>query len=131
MSFPINNIRSQFPALHQQVYKRPLVYFDNAATTQKPQVVIDALKYYYENQNANIHRGVHWLSDMSSEAYENSRQKVASFINAEKKEEERENKAAVIEAGREMEKSAAKQMKHQPKQSMKKPKHQVRMALEK
>lgn len=69
------------------VYGKPLVYFDNGATTQKPQSVIDSVNKVLTSYNGNIHRGVHYLSDMSSEAYENARQRVASFINAGKKEE--------------------------------------------
>lgn len=69
------------------VYGKPLVYFDNGATTQKPQSVIDSVNEVLTYYNGNIHRGVHYLSDVSSEAYENARQKVASFINAERKEE--------------------------------------------
>lgn len=69
------------------VYGKPLVYFDNGATTQKPKSVIDSVNEVFTYYNGNIHRGVHYLSDVSSEAYENARQKVASFINAERKEE--------------------------------------------
>jgi cysteine desulfurase/selenocysteine lyase len=83
----IAEIRSDFPILGRKVYNKPLVYFDNGATTQKPQCVIDALDEVYLTYNANIHRGVHYLSEMSSEAYENSREKVRSFINAGKREE--------------------------------------------
>jgi cysteine desulfurase/selenocysteine lyase len=83
----IEEIRADFPILNRKVYNKPLVYFDNGATTQKPQVVIDALTDVYVSYNANIHRGVHFLSDFSSEAYENARESVRSFINAEKKEE--------------------------------------------
>jgi cysteine desulfurase/selenocysteine lyase len=83
----INEIRADFPILQREVYNKKLVYFDNGATTQKPQCVIDALTSVYTTYNANIHRGVHFLSDLSSEAYENSREKVRFFINAEKKEE--------------------------------------------
>jgi cysteine desulfurase/selenocysteine lyase len=83
----INEIRSDFPILGRMVYGKPLVYFDNGATTQKPQSVIDSVNEVLTYYNGNIHRGVHYLSDMSSEAYENARQKVASFINAERKEE--------------------------------------------
>jgi len=83
----ITEIRSDFPILGRMVYGKPLVYFDNGATTQKPQSVIDSVNEVLTSYNGNIHRGVHYLSDMSSEAYENARQKVASFINAEKKEE--------------------------------------------
>lgn len=83
----IAEIRSDFPILGRKVYDKPLVYFDNGATTQKPKSVIDALTSVYKNYNSNIHRGVHFLSDKTSEAYENSREKVRSFINAGKKEE--------------------------------------------
>jgi len=83
----IAEIRADFPILNRKVYNKPLVYFDNGATTQKPKSVIDALSSVYTSYNANIHRGIHFLSDLSSEAYENSREKVRSFINAGKKEE--------------------------------------------
>jgi cysteine desulfurase/selenocysteine lyase len=83
----IAEIRSDFPILGRKVYDKPLVYFDNGATTQKPQSVINALSLVYKTYNSNIHRGVHFLSDKTSEAYENSREKVRSFINAGKKEE--------------------------------------------
>ncbi len=83
----IADIRADFPILKREVYNKPLVYFDNGATTQKPQCVIDAVDEVYKSYNGNIHRGVHFLSDMSSEAYELSREKVRSFINASKKEE--------------------------------------------
>lgn len=78
----IQKIRSDFPILGQQVYGRPLVYFDNAATTQKPSVVIDALVDYYREFNANVHRGVHYLSNKASKEYEDVRVKVQQFINA-------------------------------------------------
>jgi len=83
----IAEIRADFPILKRNVYNKPLVYFDNGATTQKPQCVIDAVDEVYESYNGNIHRGVHFLSDMSSEAYEDAREKVMSFINTEKREE--------------------------------------------
>jgi cysteine desulfurase/selenocysteine lyase len=83
----IAEIRADFPILNRKVYNKPLVYFDNGATTQKPQCVIDAVDEVYKSYNGNIHRGVHYLSDMSSEAYENSREKVRSFVNADKREE--------------------------------------------
>jgi cysteine desulfurase / selenocysteine lyase len=83
----INEIRADFPLLNKTVYNRRLVYFDNGATTQKPQSVIDAISDVYLNYNANIHRGVHTLSDLSSSAYENARETVRSFINAGKREE--------------------------------------------
>lgn len=83
----IEEIRADFPILSRKVYNKPLVYFDNGATTQKPISVIDTLNEVYTSYNANIHRGVHYLSDSSSEAYENARENVRSFINAAKKEE--------------------------------------------
>lgn len=82
MSFAIDKIRADFPALHQEVYKKPLVYFDNAATTQKPVQVIRAISDYYEKDNCNIHRGVHYLSVKATEAYEEARREVRKFINA-------------------------------------------------
>ncbi|MFA4852590.1 MAG: cysteine desulfurase [Bacteroidales bacterium] len=81
--FDIAKIREDFHALHQLVYKKPLVYLDNAATTQKPKVVIDTLLEYYNKQNSNIHRGVHYLSQQATVAYENARITVQKFINAE------------------------------------------------
>jgi cysteine desulfurase / selenocysteine lyase len=83
----IAKIRSDFPILGREVYGKPLVYFDNGATTQKPKQVIDSLTEVYTTYNANIHRGVHFLSDASSEAYEIAREKVRQFLNAQKKEE--------------------------------------------
>lgn len=83
----INKIRAQFPVLDQQVYGKPLVYFDNAATTQKPLCVIERERDYYLHENCNIHRGVHYLSHMATEAYENARKTVAQFINARQAEE--------------------------------------------
>jgi cysteine desulfurase / selenocysteine lyase len=83
----IDEIRADFPILRRKVYDKPLVYFDNGATTQKPYVVIEALTEIYTSYNANIHRGVHLLSDLSSEAYEDARESVRAFINAAKKEE--------------------------------------------
>ena len=78
----INEIRAQFPVLDQQVYGKPLVYLDNAATTQKPLCVIDRERDYYLHENCNIHRGVHYLSQKATEAYEHARQTVADFIHA-------------------------------------------------
>ncbi len=80
--FNINEIRAQFPVLDQQVYGKPLVYLDNAATTQKPLCVIERERDYYLHENCNIHRGVHYLSQKATEAYEHARQTVASFVNA-------------------------------------------------
>lgn len=83
MSFDPQKIRADFPILHQQVNGEPLVYLDNAATTQKPKTVIDALVHYYTHDNANVHRGVHALSVRATEAYEAARNAVARFIHAE------------------------------------------------
>jgi cysteine desulfurase/selenocysteine lyase len=82
MSFNIDAIRADFPILSQQVNGKPLVYFDNGATSQKPQVVIDAISKYYQEINANIHRGVHTLSQLATDAYEASRGKIQNHINA-------------------------------------------------
>ncbi len=75
-------IREDFPILDQQVHGHPLVYFDNAATTQKPRAVIEALRFYYERDNANVHRGLHELSSRATEAYEGSRATVAKYLGA-------------------------------------------------
>jgi cysteine desulfurase/selenocysteine lyase len=80
--FSGRDIRSDFPALHQTVHGKPLVYLDNAATAQKPRVVIDTLSRFYERDNANVHRGLHALSNRATEAYEGARARVAKFINA-------------------------------------------------
>ena len=79
----IQKIRADFPILSQKINAKPLVYFDNGATSQKPQVVIDAIAQYYQEINANIHRGVHTLSQMATDAYEASRKKIQNHINAE------------------------------------------------
>lgn len=84
---PGRDIRLDFPVLDQTVSGKPLVYLDNAATTHKPRVVIEALAHYYENDNSNVHRGLHALSMRSTERYENARQRVASFIHASCAEE--------------------------------------------
>ncbi len=78
----VARVREDFPVLHQQVRGRPLVYLDNAATAQKPRVVIEALSRYYERDNANIHRGVHALSERATEAYEGARERLRRFLNA-------------------------------------------------
>lgn len=78
----IQKIRADFPILTQQVNGKPLIYFDNGATSQKPKVVIDAITKYYEEINANIHRGVHTLSQLATDAYEESRHKIQAHINA-------------------------------------------------
>ncbi|PWD99205.1 aminotransferase class V-fold PLP-dependent enzyme [Marinilabilia rubra] len=87
MTLDIRKIRNDFPILSQTVHGKPLVYFDNAATTQKPTSVIEAEADVYRKFNSNIHRGVHHLSNVCTEAYEEVRKKVADFINAESKEE--------------------------------------------
>ncbi len=78
----INKVRLDFPILSQKVNGKPLVYFDNGATSQKPQIVIDAISKYYQEINANIHRGVHTLSQLATDAYEESREKIQNHINA-------------------------------------------------
>ncbi len=83
----IQKVRQDFPILHQEVNGRPLVYLDNAATTQKPQIVVNALTHYYERDNANIHRGVHTLAERATVAYEETRQAVHRFINSNEPEE--------------------------------------------
>ena len=75
-------IREDFPILREQAHGHPLIYFDNAATSQKPRAVLDALRNYYEHDNANVHRGLHELSSRATEAYENSRQHVAKYLGA-------------------------------------------------
>jgi cysteine desulfurase/selenocysteine lyase len=87
MSYPIETIRKDFPILSRSVNGRPLVYLDNAATTQTPKQVVEAMNDVYYNYNSNIHRGVHTLSNICTEAFENARKKLASFIHAEKAEE--------------------------------------------
>lgn len=87
MIFDVQAIRAQFPILSQQVDGKPLVYLDNAATTQKPQAVIDALMSFYTQTNANVHRGAHKLSDEATRRYEKARDQVTSFINANSREE--------------------------------------------
>jgi cysteine desulfurase / selenocysteine lyase len=80
-------IRADFPILDQKVHGQPLIYFDNAATTQKPQAVVQALQHYYERDNANVHRGIHELSNRATTAFEAARARAASFINARSAEE--------------------------------------------
>ena len=85
--YDINKIREDFPILSREVYKKPLVYLDNAATTQKPLMVLDAMRDEYLNVNANVHRGVHYLSQQATDLHEAAREKVRGFINARKIEE--------------------------------------------
>lgn len=80
-------LRSEFRILDQQVHGQPLLYFDNAATTQKPRAVLDAMRYYYEHDNANVHRGIHELSNRATAAFEGARARAARFINARSHEE--------------------------------------------
>lgn len=80
-------IREEFPVLDQQVNGKPLVYFDNAATTQKPKAVIDSLVSYYSSYNANIHRGIHTLAEKATAAFESTREAIRAFINASSTEE--------------------------------------------
>ncbi|HYC70510.1 MAG TPA: aminotransferase class V-fold PLP-dependent enzyme, partial [Opitutaceae bacterium] len=82
MSLDSSRLRADFPILHQQVNGRPLVYLDNAATSQKPRVVIEALAQYYERDNANVHRGIHALSMRATDAYEKARERAVKFLNA-------------------------------------------------
>jgi len=78
----LHGVRADFPILGTSVNGRPLVYLDNAATAQKPRQVLDALDRYYREQNGNIHRGVHYLSQLATDAYDRAREKVARFIGA-------------------------------------------------
>lgn len=87
MTYDVNAIRGDFPILSTTVYDRPLVYLDNAATTQKPLCVLDAMRHEYLNANANVHRGVHYLSQQATELHEAARETVRRFINAGKTEE--------------------------------------------
>ncbi len=82
MKFDLNNIRSQFPILTREVNGHPLIYLDNAASSQKPKVVLEAIQNYYSEFNANVHRGIHTISQEATEMMENSRKKVRAFINA-------------------------------------------------
>lgn len=86
-NFDIKKIREDFPILSRMVNGKPLVYLDNAATSQKPQVVIDVLQNYYQNDNSNVHRGVHFLSDRATNLYEEAREKIQKFLNAKSTKE--------------------------------------------
>ena len=85
--FSVREIREDFPALRQLIYGKNLIYFDNGATSQKPQYVLDAINRYYSKNNANIHRGVHHLSQQATSDYEASRKFIAEYINANATEE--------------------------------------------
>ena len=87
MTIDIQKIRKDFPILNQKIYNRPLVYFDNAATTQRPQQVIDALNQTYTEYYGNIHRAAHFMADKATAAYEETREKIKSLINAESREQ--------------------------------------------
>jgi len=87
MTINWQKLREDFPALHQEVNGHPLVYLDNAATSQKPRAVIDALVHYYECDNANVHRGIHELSNRATAAFEAARTRVGRFINARSADE--------------------------------------------
>ncbi len=86
-AFDNTSIRRDFPLLQQRVHGKPLVYLDNAATTQKPQPVIDRISQYYAEENANVHRGVHWLSERATSAFEDARTVVGRFLNASESRE--------------------------------------------
>ncbi len=81
-TFDVARVRKDFPILEEKVHGRTLVYFDNAATSQKPRSVIEAERRFYENLCANVHRGVHWLSEKATVAYEDTRIKLQKFLNA-------------------------------------------------
>src|SRR6058998_176554 len=81
------SLRSDFPILHQKVHGHPLIYFDNAATTQKPRAVIETLRNYYEHDNANVHRGIHELSNRATAGFEAARTRAAKFVNARHSDE--------------------------------------------
>src|ERR1051325_1918844 len=80
-------LRADFPILDQNVHGKPLVYFDNAATSQKPRKVIDALVHYYEHDNSNVHRGIHELSNRATAGFEAARERAAKFLNARSSDE--------------------------------------------
>ncbi|MEJ2669768.1 MAG: SufS family cysteine desulfurase [Gammaproteobacteria bacterium] len=86
-AFDVNRIRADFPILSTHVHQRPLVYLDNAATTQKPTAVIDAMDHYYRHDNANVHRGLHALSERATQKMESARREIATFINARRPEQ--------------------------------------------
>jgi len=86
-TYDVYKIREDFPILKTRIRNKPLCYFDNAATTQKPQQVLDIVDNYYTSMNSNIHRGVHYLSNLATDAYEDARKKVKSFINAASEKE--------------------------------------------
>src|SRR6202048_4501368 len=86
-AYDVGRLREDFAALGMQIYGKPLVYLDNAASAQKPKVVLDRLERAYTAEYANVHRGLHYLANVATEAYENAREKVRAFINAAREEE--------------------------------------------
>ena len=86
-SYDVSKIREDFPILGMQVYGKPLVYLDNAASAQKPKVVLDRIQHAYTHEYANVHRGLHYLANAATEAYEGAREKVRAFLNAARPEE--------------------------------------------
>ena len=86
-AFDVVRVRADFPILAREVHGQPLIYLDSGASAQKPQVVIDAMREVFEGYYANVHRGVHWLSQTSTEAYEQSRRTVQKFLNARSENE--------------------------------------------
>lgn len=87
LAYDVERIRQDFPILAVQPHGKPLAYLDNAATTQKPRCVLDAMMHYYTHLHSNVHRGVHYLSEQATAAYEHARDIVASFIGARRREE--------------------------------------------
>jgi len=81
-SFDVEKVRADFPILSKQVYGKPLIYLDNAASAQKPKQVLDRMIYAYEHEYANVHRGLHYLANAATEAFEHARETVRAFINA-------------------------------------------------
>jgi len=86
-AYDVTRIREDFPALALKVYGKPLIYLDNAASAQKPKAVLDRMRHAYENEYANVHRGLHYLANAATEAYEGAREKVRVFLNAKRAEE--------------------------------------------
>src|SRR4249919_4352101 len=86
-SYDVNRIRDDFPILSMHVYGKPLIYLDNAASAQKPNAVLDRIQHAYTSEYANVHRGLHFLANAATEAYEGAREKVRGFLNAERAEE--------------------------------------------
>src|SRR5256885_8907104 len=86
-AYDVGRLREDFPALGMQIYGKPLVYLDNAASAQKPKFVLDRLERAYTSEYSNVHRGLHYLANAATEAYEGAREKVRAFLNAEKPQE--------------------------------------------